>query len=70
MVYGQVLITRASGGVTLGKDRRSFDEARTSVDKIVFARSNGMSNTVLFELDIIVLDCWVAAVIVLDVLLI
>ena len=47
-----------------------MDEARTSVDKIVFARSNGMSNRVLFELDIIVLDCWVAAVIVLDVLLI
>ena len=54
MVYGQVLITRASGAVTLGKDRSSFDEASFSVDKIVFARRNGMSNTVLFELDIIV----------------
>ena len=45
-------------------------KAASVLTNIVFARSNGMSNTVLFELDIIVLDCWVAAVIVLDVLLI
>ena len=52
--YVQVLITRASGGVTLGKDRISFDEASSSVDKVVVARRDGMSNTVLFELDVIV----------------
>ena len=51
--YGMLSVVKRRG-ITLSKNRRFFHEASFSVDKIVVARRDGMSNTVLFELDIIV----------------